>query len=254
MEKQFWTSSIPTETREGADREAVQEAVQTLRYASPQEVLYWSVERFGKSMTLACSFGLEDVVLVDMLHQIDPQIDVFYLDTGLLFRETHQTRERLTKRYGKSFIRVSPNLSLNEQEAIHGEALWKRDPHACCAIRKVEPLGRFLSDYRVWCTGIRREQSPTRAHAEMVEWDSLFHMAKLNPLARWTMDDVWDYVRKNGVPFNPMHERWFPSIGCIPCTKQVEPGEDGRAGRWPGLAKTECGLHHRENNTTMGGR
>jgi phosphoadenosine phosphosulfate reductase len=242
MEKQFITSSL-TKARDACSRETAQEAAQTLQHAPPQDVLQWGVEQFGKSLTLACSFGLEDVVLVDLLHRIDPGIDIFYLDTGLLFEETHQTRERLSERYGKAFIRVIPDLTLREQEAIHGEALWKRDAHACCTIRKVEPLRRFLKDYQAWCTGIRREQAPTRAHAQAVEWDAQFQMVKINPLVGWTMEEVWDYVHQHNVPYNPMHKRMYPSIGCIPCTNPVRPGEDSRSGRWPGQSKTECGLH-----------
>ncbi|WP_107727746.1 phosphoadenylyl-sulfate reductase [Desmospora activa] len=245
---------MSTEVAEVSDQEAVKEAAQALRRSSPQEVLQWGVGRFGNSFTLACSFGLEDVVLVDMLFQLNPEIEIFYLDTDLLFAETHQTRERLSKRYGKHFIRVVPELSLKEQEEDYGETLWKRDPHTCCAIRKVEPLRRFLSDYRAWCTGIRREQSPTRSQAETVEWDEIFQMAKLNPLAHWTIEEVWDYVHKNRVPFNPMHEQMYPSIGCIPCTQQVRPGEDSRAGRWRGMSRTECGLHQHQSGSLAGGK
>lgn len=247
-------ASMGAGTVEIGDREVVKEAAQALRYASPQEVLRWGVGQFGKSLTLACSFGLEDVALVDMLFQLDSKVDIFYLDTGLLFPETHRTRERLTERYGKHFIRVLPELSLDEQEEAYGEALWERDAHTCCTLRKVKPLRRFLGRYRSWCTGIRREQSLTRSRVETVEWDGIFHMAKLNPLAHWTTGDVWDYIRKNDIPHNPMHERMYPSIGCIPCTHPVRSGEDSRAGRWRGNSKTECGLHQSQVGSLTGGK
>lgn len=225
-------------------REAIQRAAKDLRDAHPTEVLAWGVNTFGtREIVLACSFGAEDVALVDMLQQIDPEVDVFYLDTNLHFPETYQTRDRLTQRYGKRFIRVSPELTLEKQAEVWGERLWERDPNLCCRLRKVEPLKGVLAGYRAWITGIRREQSPTRAHAEVVEWDDSFGLVKLNPLAHWTHDQVWSYIRERKVPYNPLHDRQYPSIGCKPCTSPVKPGQDFRAGRWSGFDKTECGLH-----------
>ncbi|WP_420894169.1 phosphoadenylyl-sulfate reductase [Staphylospora marina] len=219
-------------------------AAETLRRAHPSDILEWGLRTFGqKGIALACSFGVEDVALVDMLHRLDPEVDVFYLDTDLLFPETLETRDRLSERYGKRFIRISPSLTLEEQAQKYGEKLWEKDPNLCCRLRKVEPLARVLTGYRAWITGIRREQSPTRARAEVVEWDEVFGLVKVNPLAFWTTKQVWAYVVENRVPYNPMHDRDYPSIGCMPCTRQVKPGEDPRAGRWPGKAKTECGLH-----------
>lgn len=213
------------------------------REKDPWEVLRWGAEKFGKSMVLACSFGYEDVALVHMLHRVAPETDIFYLDTDLLFPETYETRDRLAKALDKTFIRVRPEYSLEEQAKLWGEELWKRDANACCGIRKVNPLRRFLKGYSAWCTGIRREQSPTRAHTEVVEWDYQFGLLKLNPLAYWSAKEVWAYIREHNIPYNPMHDRRYPSIGCVPCTRQVQPGEDSRAGRWSGMDKTECGLH-----------
>lgn len=226
------------------DRESIQKAAEDLRDAHPADILAWGVEKFGsRAIALACSFGAEDVALLDMLHRIDPEVDVFYLDTDLHFSETYQTRDRLAERYGKQFIRVSPELTLEEQAEAWGKRLWEREPNLCCRLRKVEPLKKVLAGYRAWITGIRREQSPTRAHAEVVEWDESFGLVKLNPLAHWTHDQVWSYIREREVPYNPLHDRQYPSIGCEPCTRPVKPGEDFRAGRWSGFEKTECGLH-----------
>src|SRR5690606_7399221 len=131
-----------------------------------------------------------------------------------------------------------------EEQAVQwGDALWQRDPDRCCALRKVEPLTRILSRYAAWITGIRRDQSPSRAHAGIVEWDSKFGLVKFNPLAKWSWDHVWEYIRKNDIPYNELHDRHYPSIGCTHCTVPVMPGEDLRSGRWKSSEKTECGLH-----------
>ncbi len=140
-------------------------------------------------------------------------------------------------------MRVSPKLTPEEQAASHGEELWKIDPNQCCNIRKVEPLTRILSQYDAWITGIRRDQAPTRANAKKVEYDHKFGLVKFNPIADWTSDDVWTYIRDNQVLYNPLHDRNYPSIGCEHCTRPVQPGEDPRAYRWSGTEKTECGLH-----------
>ena len=210
---------------------------------TPQELLALAVERFGTKVALACSFGAEDVVLVDMLVKINPEVPIFYLDTDKHFRETYETRDRLAARYGISFVQVKPALTLEEQAARYGDRLWERDPNLCCNLRKVEPLKAFLRDFDAWITGIRREQAPTRANARKVEWDAKFGVVKFNPLADWTFKDVWRYIHENDVPYNPLHYRGYPSIGCECCTRPVRPGEDFRAGRWAGFNKTECGLH-----------
>ncbi|NGQ94470.1 phosphoadenylyl-sulfate reductase [Brevibacillus sp. SYP-B805] len=214
-----------------------------LESKSPEEVLSWAAERFGTEMILASSFGAEDVVLIDMLQKVAPGTPVFYLDTNLHFPETEETRERLAKRYGISFLRVTPRLTLREQAERYGEKLWEVDPTLCCNLRKVEPLAGLLPAYRAWITGIRREQAPTRARVQKIEWDPKFNLVKFNPLAAWKWEEVWQYIRAHDVPYNPLHDRHYPSIGCSVCTRPVNPGEDLRAGRWAGFAKTECGLH-----------
>ncbi|HBZ83833.1 MULTISPECIES: phosphoadenylyl-sulfate reductase [Brevibacillus] len=209
----------------------------------PQDVLVLAVENFAGNLVLASSFGAEDVVLIDMLHKLAPTIPVFYLDTNKHFAETYETRDKLQERYQTKFIQVLPQMTLAEQEEKHGAKLWETDPNLCCQIRKVEPLQRVLSGYDAWITGIRRDQAPTRAHAKKVEWDDKFNLVKFNPLADWTMDQVWEYIHANQVPYNPLHDRHYPSIGCSVCTRPVLPGQDPRAGRWAGFDKTECGLH-----------
>jgi phosphoadenosine phosphosulfate reductase len=151
--------------------------------------------------------------------------------------------DRVEARYGMLIERARPNLSPSEQAAEHGPSLWERDPNVCCQIRKVDPLKRKLATLKAWITGIRREQSPTRANAQKVEWDEKFGLVKLNPLADWTTEQLWEYVHTCDVPYNPLHDRNYPSIGCTHCTRPVQLGEDPRAGRWSGFSKTECGLH-----------
>jgi phosphoadenosine phosphosulfate reductase len=220
----------------------IRDAADRFEHESPEALLAWAVQTFPK-LTLACSFGAEDVVLVDMLQKISPATNIFYLDTDFHFRETYETRDRMAERYGISFTRVSPLLTPEQQAAEHGDELWKRDPDLCCNIRKVEPLARHLAKYDAWITGIRRDQAPTRANAKKVEYDAKFGLVKFNPLAGWTSDDVWAYIRANDVIYNPLHNRNYPSIGCAHCTRPVKPGEDPRAGRWSGTGKIECGLH-----------
>lgn len=210
---------------------------------SPEALLEWTVERFGNEVSLACSFGAEDVVLVDMLSKITRHPKIFYLDTDIHFKETYETRDKLADKYGVEFIRVKSRLTLEEQAREYGERLWEKDPNRCCFIRKVEPLGETLKGEKAWITGIRREQSPTRAHTELIEWDDKFALVKVNPIAFWSSEQVWNYIKKHQVPYNSLHDQNYPSIGCSVCTKPVKPGEDARAGRWAGLVKTECGLH-----------
>ena len=219
---------------------------ESLEGSQPQELLAAAIKRYAPRIVLACSFGAEDVVLVDMIHRIDPSVGLFYLDTDFLFPETYATRDRIIERYQLKPAQVHQVKSLltpERQAEQHGPALWTSDPDQCCKLRKVEPLTRVLSGFDAWVTGIRREQAPTRAHAKPIEWDRLFQLVKVNPLVRWTWADVWTYISLYEVPYNEMHDRNYPSIGCIQCTKPVMPGDDPRSGRWEGRDKTECGLH-----------
>jgi phosphoadenosine phosphosulfate reductase len=209
---------------------------------SPEAIIAYAADKFP-SLTLACSFGAEDVVLVDMLHKISPKTDIFYLDTDFHFQETYDTRDRLAERYGIQFVQVKPKLTPEQQVEQFGDELWKREPNACCNIRKVDPLIQILGQYDAWITGVRRDQAPTRANTKKIEYDYKFGLMKFNPIASWTSEDVWNYIRNNDVIYNPLHDQNYPSIGCHYCTRQVMPGEDPRAGRWAGNEKTECGLH-----------
>jgi phosphoadenosine phosphosulfate reductase len=223
--------------------EEIKELNARFENASAEQIVEWAVDRFSPDIALACSFGAEDVALVEMVAKVDPQTRIFYLDTDLLFAETYGVRDRLVEKYGVGFVPYKSAWTLAEQAQNHGDQLYSRDPNLCCQIRKIEPLKNALSDLSAWITGIRRDQAPTRANAGFIEADEKFGLIKFNPLARWTSEDVWAYIGKHGVPFNPLHNQGYPSIGCTPCTRQVQPGEDPRAGRWAGFAKKECGLH-----------
>ncbi len=226
--------------------EQLEELNQRFEGQTPQDVLAYALEQYFPSIVLACSFGPEDVVLWDMMYQINPKASLFYLDTDFLFNETHDVRHRIIAKYllaPDQLIKVTPALTPEQQAEKFGEALWLRQPDQCCKIRKVEPLTRILKNYSAWVTGIRRDQAPTRANSKMVEWDGKFELVKFNPLAAWTNDDVWAYIKAHDVPYNVLHDQNYPSIGCTHCTAQVKPGEDPRSGRWQNSEKTECGLH-----------
>ena len=209
-----------------------------LETGSAEDVLAFAVRRHHPSLALACSFQKEEAVMLDLLLRIEPSARVFALDTHVFFPETYELWKRLEQRYGIE-VEVFEGPTLAEQAAAYGDELWARDPQACCAIRKVEPLGRALADLDGWITGLRREQSPTRAGARKVEWDEAHGLWKFNPLADWTEARVWDHIVANDLPYNPLHDQGYASIGCTHCT---QPGS-GRDGRWAGNAKTECGLH-----------
>jgi phosphoadenosine phosphosulfate reductase len=210
--------------------------------AGPEAALGWAVAEFGKDLALATGFGPEGCVLVAMLSRINPGTRIFYLDTELLFPETYALRDQLKAKYGVRFERRA-TLSLSEQATAYGERLWEREPDLCCHLRKVEPLRQMLDGLDAWVTAIRRDQSPTRAQSGIVELDEKFGLVKINPLAGWSTRDVWSYITRNKVPYNPLHDRGYPSIGCVPCTSPVQIGETPRAGRWRGTCKTECGIH-----------
>ncbi|MBA3965060.1 MAG: phosphoadenylyl-sulfate reductase [Nitrospirales bacterium] len=213
---------------------------------APRKIVETAIAEYGGTVILACSFGAEDVVLADMMFRSNPGSTLFYLDTDFLFPETHAVRDRIIQHYqlqDDQIIQVKSKLSPSEQATQFGEALWQREPDQCCSLRKVEPLTRILAKYAAWMTGIRRDQSPTRANAGIVEWDTKFGLVKFNPLATWSWEQVWEYIRANDVPYNALHDRHYPSIGCTHCTAPVMPGEDPRSGRWKSSEKTECGLH-----------
>jgi phosphoadenosine phosphosulfate reductase len=225
----------------------LERAARELEYCSPQEILTWALAIYRPHIVLACSFGgPSGMILLDMLMQMEPTIPVFYLDTGLLFPETYALVAEVAQRYGIAPRPVRPQLTLAQQAAQYGEALWARDPDRCCELRKVFPQREALKGFDAWITGLRRDQAVTRRTIAVVEWDSKFGLAKVNPLARWAEREVWRYIAIHKVPYNRLHQCGYPSIGCTPCTGPVAPGEDPRAGRWSGFAKTECGLHTKE--------
>lgn len=208
-----------------------------------QEVLQWAFRRFGKRVEMASGFGAEGMALIDIAARLNPDLRVFTIDTEFLFPETYQLIEIVKKRYGITVERVQPRLTPEAQEEVYGPALWSTNPDHCCALRKVEPLKEKLAGLRAWITAIRRDQTAARASARKVEWDQKFQLVKINPIADWTTKDVWNYLHEHDVPYNPLHDQNFTSIGCTHCTRAIRPGEDPRAGRWSGFQKTECGLH-----------
>ncbi len=216
----------------------------SLEGKSAPDILRWAFDEFGDRITLACSFGgPSGMVLLDMATKIRPNLRVFYIDTEVLFPETYELAEQAAKRYGIEPLAFRPLLTIDQQAAEHGDALWSRDPDACCAIRKVEPNRRALKGMDAWISGLRRDQGGTRADTPVVGPDTKFGVVKVNPLVQWTEKDVWRYIVENNVPYNPLHDRGYPSIGCTHCTRPAGDGEDSRAGRWEGFDKTECGLH-----------
>ena len=215
-----------------------------LENASAEDILRWTLQAFRQRVALSCSFGgPTGMVLLDMAVEIDPAVPVTYIDTDLLFAETYDLIAAVRARYGIEPLAIRTELSLGDQARLYGGALWERDPDLCCAVRKVLPQRELLAGYDAWITGLRRDQSTARSLTPVVEWDEKFGLLKVNPLSRWTEADVWSYVRERDVPYNILHDRGYPSIGCVHCTTPVVPGEALKAGRWRGLGKTECGLH-----------
>lgn len=230
---------VPTIRGEQVDPAEVAAEVEAL---PATEAIAWALERFHPELRFATSFQKTSSVIIDIAHSIEPEASFFYLDTDLLFEQTHATRAALAERYGISFDRYA-GISLEKQEAEHGANLWRRHPDACCGIRKVEPMRVALADAQCWVSGVRRADSQTRAGAAKFGWDKRFGLWKLNPLADWTDEQVWNHIRENQVPYNPLHDEGYPSIGCTPCTVRPGAESDTRAGRWAGLDKTECGIN-----------
>jgi phosphoadenosine phosphosulfate reductase len=200
---------------------------------SAEESIAWALERFGGDLRFAVSFQKTSSVIVDMAHRIEPDARFFYVDTGLLFPETYETRDALERRYGIEFERV-----------VDGPPeTWRLDSDACCAERKVELMHAALNEVSCWVSGIRRVDSDTRANAPKFSWDERFGLWKLNPLADWDEKQVWNYIKDHHVPYNPLHDQGYPSIGCMPCTTVALEGAGERAGRWAGTDRTECGIH-----------
>lgn len=219
------------------------EVAERLNGAHPREILRWAVETFATKLTMATAFGPEGCVILHMLSEIDPKVRVFNLDTGYQFPETLALRDRIAERYGIEVEMVQPSTTVAEYEALNGGPVYSHDTDRCCADRKLGPLRRAIVGYDAWISAIRADQSAHRLKASVVGWDAKFDLVKVNPLLGWTKRDVWAFVMEHKVPYNPLHDQGYPSIGCWPCTRSVVSGGDERDGRWSGQAKTECGLH-----------
>jgi phosphoadenosine phosphosulfate reductase len=210
-----------------------------------EEVLRWAYDEFGDRLCLTCSWQKQSSVLVHLVSELGLEIDVIELDTHLFFKETYETREALVARYDLNLIRPEI-ITVAEQHNQEGPNLWESDPDRCCHIRKVEPLIQALEPYDAWISGIRRDQSPSRVSARKVEHSDRYGVWKIQPLADWDEDRVWSYIVANDIPYNPLHDAGYRSIGCIPCTRPIRPDEEERAGRWAGSDKLECGIHSNE--------
>jgi phosphoadenosine phosphosulfate reductase len=211
--------------------------------AAPEDALRWAIDEFDTSVTIATGFGLEGAALIDMAVKINPRIDVFFLDTGFLFPETYDLRRRLEDRYHIQIRAYETDITPEQQALRFGDELWATDPDLCCRLRKLEPLKDALRGRRAWITAIRQGQTPERSRARVVEWDYQWRLLKINPLVRWTTQDVRAYIARNNVPFNPLHDRGYPSIGCTHCTRAIKKDQNERDGRWAGHEKRECGMH-----------
>jgi phosphoadenosine phosphosulfate reductase len=222
------------------------EATRSLEAAEPPEIIRWAAERFGTRLTMATAFGPEGCVIIHWLAQVAPRTHVFNLETGYQFPETLALRDRLARRYGIEVALERPATTVAEYERLHGGPLYRTDPDRCCGDRKLAVIRRVLTSFDAWMSGIRRDQSTDRQAAPIVGWDRKFGVVKVSPLANWTKSRVWELIVREDIPYNPLHDRGYVSIGCAPCTRAVLDGEDERAGRWSGTAKTECGLHSRE--------
>jgi phosphoadenosine phosphosulfate reductase len=237
MDKLEPTERLLAELRQASDN---------LETATPQEILRWAVDRFAPRFTMATAFGPEGMTLIHMLAEIAPDTPIFNLETGYQFPETLELRERVQQRYGIAVELRRPELTVAEYEAQNGGPVYKTEPDRCCRDRKIRVLYQAIEGMHAWASAIRRDQSPDRAQAPIVGWDNKFQLVKVSPLANWTKKDVWDLILQHDIPYNPLHDQGYPSVGCWPCTRSVLMGEDERAGRWSGFQKTECGLHSLE--------
>lgn len=241
------TPAVPRKRRSEAELKAIVDDFNSSLGADPEqeptadEVAAWAAFHFDGSLAVACSMA--DAVLPHVVSRFAPGVDVLFLDTGYHFSDTLVTRDIVAEDLPITLVNVLPELTVAEQDEKHGARLYERDPALCCQMRKVEPLARTLPTYEAWVTGVRREESATRTHTPLVTWDEKNGLVKINPLAAWTFDELLAYAAEHRVEVNSLLSDGYPSIGCEPCTRRVEPGQDPRAGRWAGFTKTECGLH-----------
>jgi len=236
-------SDIPANAKRSQDHLKVlaRYAAVDLSGASAQEIIRWASEVFASRVVLTQSMA--NTVLAHLVNDVAPNIDVIFLDTGVHFPATLETRDRLIATTNLPIINLTPSMSLAEQAEKHGAELWKTNPDLCCAIRKVEPMEQALENYDAWISGMRHAAAKQRKSRKVVEYDSERNVIKIAPLLHWSDEQLLRYTLENDVVVNPLMYQGYPSIGCVPCTRRIEPGEDVRAGRWSGLGKTECGLH-----------
>lgn len=232
-------------------RELAERGAAEMEGASATDILRWVDDHFGGvngprgwatcQYVVACN--MQDAVMVSLASEVRPGVPVLFLDTGYHFAETIGTRDAVESVYDIHLLNVTPEHTVEEQDELRGKDLFAREPNECCRLRKVLPLGKALSGYAAWVTGLRRVEAPTRANAPLISFDEAFKLVKVNPIATWTDEDVRDYIDQNSVLVNPLVYEGYPSIGCAPCTAKPVDGEDPRSGRWRGRNKTECGLH-----------
>lgn len=208
------------------------------------EVLEWAYRTYEEQLVYACSFGIEGIVLIELISRIKPDAQIVFLDTDYHFKETLETIEKVKKRYPSLRIQMQkPEITVEEQTRLYGEDLFKTDSNKCCELRKIIPLQKAIAPSTAWISGLRREQSETRKKTDYLNLDNRFRKVKVCPLIHWTWKDVWRFVSKHELDYNVLHDQGYPSIGCAPCTNRAFSEEDLRSGRWSGSGKTECGLH-----------
>lgn len=231
----------PEEAPAAELRRLAERAGRELEDAPALDILRWTADTFGDRFCVTSSMA--DGVVAHLASRISPGVHVLFLDTGYHFPETIGTRDAVQAVMDVTVRTLTPEQTVAEQDAQYGPRLHDRDPDLCCALRKVRPLEQGLAPYDAWVTGLRRDDSPSRAHTPVVGWDARRQKVKVSPIARWTQEEVDAYIAEHGVLTNPLLTDGYPSIGCAPCTRRVLVGEDVRAGRWAGRSKTECGLH-----------
>ena len=232
--KLTWTEDLAADLEQQSRR---------LETASPEEIIRWAVERFFPHLTMATAFGPEGCVILALLAKIEPRMHVFNLETGYQFPETLELRERIAQKYGIEVELKKPAITVDQYETLHGGPLHQINPDQGCMDRRIKILQEAVADQHAWRRGIRWDQSRDRAEAPIVGWDQRFGLVKISPLANQTKSDIWKRILQEDIPYNPLHDKGYPSIGCWPCTRKTSVGEDERAGRWSGQEKTECGLH-----------
>jgi phosphoadenosine phosphosulfate reductase len=224
----------------------IEERSKKLEAFSETELIEGAITAFGKEAAVSTAFGPGGLCVMDIAQRFDPEVRAFYIDTGFAFPETERLLGQWIGKQKLNLLRVVPMITVDEQAKQHGNMLWMRDPDKCCEIRKVEPNNRALETVKLWIAALRRDESSTRKETpilQRIELPSGHHLLKLCPIVSWSQKDVWRYIVDHQLPYNELHDRGYPSIGCTHCTRAVRPGEDERAGRWAGTAKKECGLH-----------